>query len=103
MSSALRIVIGFVSSTFFIWYCATKCQLMKEPVALLSTSAVHWILWFAFFDLSCMGIMSDFRFFLEHTNTSSGKQALVRSHIARFEPFKNLNLLPCWRRQSDHQ
>src|SRR5712692_5698869 len=86
-------VIGLESGIFFMQCCLTNRQLMNEPVVPLSTNALHWTLRFAFFDLSCTGIVSDFKFFVVRTNTSSGKQALVRSHVAKLEPFKNLTLL----------
>src|SRR5713101_7628932 len=96
-------VIGLGSGIFFMRCCLTNRQLMKEPVAPLSTNALHWTLWFAFFDLSCTGIVSDFRFLLERTNTSSGKHALVRSHVARLEPFKNPNPLLRLQPRSDRR
>src|SRR5713101_4949539 len=96
-------VIGLGSSIFFMWCCLTSRQLMKEPVAPLSTNALHWTLRFAFFDLSCTGIVSNFRFFVVRTNTSSGKQALVRSHVAKLEPFKNPTLPLHLRLQSGRQ
>src|SRR5713101_6178794 len=103
MSSAFRMVIGLGSGIFFMRCCFTSRQLMKEPVAPLSTNALHWTLRFAFFDLSCMGIVSDFKFLVVCTNTSSGKHALVQSHIARLEPFKNLNRQLCLQLQSNRQ
>src|SRR5712692_9963635 len=103
MSSMFQMVMGFRSSIFFMRCWLTNRQLMKEPVAPLLTNALHWTLRFAFFDLSCTGIISDFKFFVVHTNSSSGKHALVQSHIARLEPFKNPNQLLHLRLQSDHQ
>src|SRR5713101_653971 len=103
MSSAFQMVMGFGSSTFFIRCCLMSRQLMKEPITPLLTNALHWTLRFAFLNLSCTGIVNDFRFFVVHMNTSSGKHALVRSHVARLEPFKNLTPLLHLRLRSNCQ